>query len=327
MSAGWMDRIELAKLIIEQEAKVVSQVAQGIREDFATAVDMILALSGRTVTAGMGKAGIIAEKASATFASTGTPSIFLHPAEAVHGDLGRIARGDLLVTFSKSGETEEVLRLLGPVKAVEVPVVAITQSADSTLGRHADLVLELGPIKEAGSHGLAPTASTTAMLVLADALALVVMEGRNFGPEEFARYHPGGDLGRRLMKVNELMRRDDRNPSVRSGSSILEAITVMSRTPGRPGATSIVDAGGKLIGFFTDGDLRRLVETGRDSIRDVPIDEVMTPDPKSISPETFALEALAILHNHQVDQMPVVRGDGVLIGLLDVQDLLDLKIG
>jgi arabinose-5-phosphate isomerase len=327
MSVGLMDRIERAKLIIKQEAEVVARVALGLGDDFGTAVDMILGLSGRTVTAGMGKAGIIAEKASATFASTGTPSIFLHPAEAVHGDLGRVENGDILLTFSKSGETEEVLRLLGPVKAADVPVIAITQSAKSTLGRHSDLVLELGPIEEAGSHGLAPTASTTAMLVLADALALVVMEGRNFGPEEFARFHPGGDLGRRLMKVSELMRRDERNPLIRTGASLLDAITVMSRTPGRPGATSVVDADGKLLGFFTDGDLRRLVETGRDAIRDVPIDEVMTANPKSISPETLALEALAYLHNHRVDQMPVVDGQGLLIGLLDVQDLLDLKIG
>ena len=165
------------------------------------------------------------------------------------------------------------------------------------------------------------------MLALADALALVVMEGRQFGPDEFARFHPGGDLGRRLMKVEELMRSGDRNPSVTTGASLLDAITVMSRTVGRPGATSIIDHDGKLIGFFTDGDLRRLVETGRDAIRDLPIDEVMTAKPKSISPETFALEALAFLHNHRVDQMPVVDADNILVGLLDVQDLLDLKIG
>ena len=322
-----MDRIELAKLIIKQEADVVAQVADRLGAAFESVVDMMLDLPGRTVTAGMGKAGIIAEKASATFASTGTPSIFLHPAEAVHGDLGRVMRGDLLLTFSKSGETEEVLRLLGPVKAADVPIVAITQTADCTLGTHADHVLELGPIKEAGPSGLAPTASTTAMLALSDALALVVMEGRDFGPEEFARFHPGGDLGRRLMKVSELMRRDERNPSVRSGSSVLEAITVMSQTPGRPGATSVVDEHQNLVGFFTDGDLRRLVESGSDSIRDIPVDEVMTPNPKSISPEMFAIEALASLHNHRVDQMPVVDLNGKAVGILDVQDLLDLKIG
>jgi arabinose-5-phosphate isomerase len=328
MSMGLMEsRIELAQFIIRREADTICQVAERVGASFSEVVDLILGLKGRVVTAGMGKAGIIAEKASATFSSTGTSSIFLHPAEAVHGDLGRVSEGDLLVALSKSGETEEVLRLLGPVKAVRVPVVAITQSQDSTLGRHSDLVLELGPIEEVDSHKLAPTASTTAMLVLSDALALVVMKGRNFGPEEFARYHPGGDLGRRLMKVGELMRLGDSNPRVLIGSPLLEAISVMTRTGGRPGATSIVDEEGRLRGFFTDGDLRRLVEAGRENIRNIPIDEVMTAKPKSISPDTFALEALAFLHNHKVDQMPVVDGAGKVVGLLDVQDLLDLKIG
>ena len=320
-------RIELARKIVKQEAEVVASVADRIGESLDTVVGLMLNLPGRVVTTGMGKAGIIAEKASATFASTGTPSIFLHPAEAVHGDLGRVVQGDLLLAFSKSGETEEVLRLLGPVKAAEVTVVAITQSADSTLGQHSNQVLELGAIEEAGTHALAPTASTTAMLALADALALVVMEGRQFGPAEFARFHPGGDLGRRLMKVEELMRQGDRNPCVTKTASLLEAITVMGSTPGRPGATSVIDDTGKLVGFFTDGDLRRLVESGPDAIRDIPIEEVMTANPKSIAPGTLAVEAMAFLRNHRVDQIPVIDSAGNAIGLLDVQDLIDLKIG
>ncbi|CAN0504356.1 unnamed protein product, partial [Discosporangium mesarthrocarpum] len=206
--------------------------------------------------------GFIAQKISATLASTGTPSIFLHPAEAIHGDLGRVDDGDLVLAFSKSGETQEVITMLPHVKAHGVPIVAITQETASTLGKHSDLVLELGRIDEAGPHGLAPSASTTAMLALGDALALVVQEGRKFGPDDFARYHPGGDLGRRLMKVGELMRTGDRNPFVESGATVLQAIEVMTRTPGRPGATSVVDKHNKLIGFFTDGDLRRLIEDG-----------------------------------------------------------------
>jgi len=178
-----------------------------------------------------------------------------------------------------------------------------------------------------GPHGLAPSASTTAMLALGDALALVVQEGRRFGPEEFARFHPGGDLGRRLMRVGELMRRGDRNPLVRSGCTLLQAIETMTRTPGRPGATSVVDAGGGLVGFFTDGDLRRLIERGLQNPREVRIDDVMTRGPRSISTETFALEALALLRQFAVDQLPVVDDAGRLLGLLDVQDLLDLKIG
>ena len=320
-------RIERAREIVEREAAAVRQVADRIGPTFVRALDMILGLRGRVVTAGMGKAGFIAQKVSATLASTGTPSIFLHPAEAIHGDLGRVDKEDLLLAFSKSGETQELLVMLPHVKAAAVPVVGITQDGKSTLGRHCDLVLELGRIDEAGPHGLAPSASTTAMLALGDALALVVQEGRRFGPEEFARFHPGGDLGRRLMRVGELMRTGERNPQVRSGATVLQAIEVMTRTPGRPGATSIVDTEGRLLGFFTDGDLRRLIERGLQNPRESRIDDAMTKSPRSIGTETFALEALALLHQFHLDQLPVVDGDGRLIGLLDVQDLLNLKIG
>jgi arabinose-5-phosphate isomerase len=320
-------RIERAREIVEREAAAVRQVAGRIGPPFLRALDMILALKGRVVTTGMGKAGFIAQKVSATLASTGTPSIYLHPAEAIHGDLGRVDAGDLLLAFSKSGETQELLVLLPHVKAVGVPVVGVTQDPGCTLGRHCDLVLEIGRIDEAGPYGLAPSASTTAMLALGDALALVVQEGRSFGPDEFARFHPGGDLGRRLMRVGELMRAGDRNPQIRLGSTVLQAIEVMTRTPGRPGATSVVDGDGRLVGFFTDGDLRRLIERGLSNPRERRIDEVMTKNPRSIRPETFALEALAVLHQFTVDQLPVVDDGGRLIGLLDVQDLLNLKIG
>ena len=320
-------RIERARGIVECEAKAIHQVAERIGPTFLQALDRVLALRGRVVTAGMGKAGFIAQKVSATLASTGTPSIFLHPAEAIHGDLGRVDAGDLLLAFSKSGETQELLVMLPHVKNVGVPIVAITQDARSTLGRHADLVLELGRIDEAGPHGLAPSASTTAMLALGDALALMVQEGRRFGPEDFARFHPGGDLGRRLMKVRELMRTGDRSPVVRAGATVMQAIEVMTRTPGRPGATSVVDADGRLLGFFTDGDLRRLIEQGLADPRQRRIDDAMTRNPRAIDPDTFALEALALLHQRAIDQMPVVDGDGRLLGLLDVQDLLNLKIG
>jgi len=208
-----------------------------------------------------------------------------------------------------------------------VPIVGITQESKSTLGRHCDLVLELGKIDEVGPYGLAPSASTTAMLALGDALALVVQDGRKFGPDDFARFHPGGDLGRRLMKVGELMRTGDRNPTVRSGSTVLQAIEVMTRTPGRPGATSVVDGDGRLLGFFTDGDLRRLIERGLQNPRERSIDEAMTKNPRSIRTDTFALEALAMLHQMAIDQLPVVCDQGRLLGLLDVQDLLNLKIG
>ena len=328
-------RIERARAILALEAAAVSQVATRVDASFVRALDLILALRGRVVTSGMGKAGFIAQKISATMASTGTPSIYLHPAEAIHGDLGRVDPGDLLLAFSKSGETEELLVMLPHVKAVGVPVVAITQDPQSTLGAHADLVLPLGRIDEAGPWGLAPSASTAAMMALGDALALVVQEGRRFGPDEFARFHPGGDLGRRLMKVRELMRTGERNPRVAAGATVLEAVEVMTRTPGRPGATSVVAADGTLVGFFTDGDLRRLMERCLSKDRECSIDELMTSRiddamtkaPRTIDGEMFALEALALLHQRQIDQMPVVDGGSRLIGLLDVQDLLNLKIG
>lgn len=320
-------RIERAREIVHREAEAVRQVGERLGSEFLRALDLVLALKGRVVTTGMGKAGFIAQKISATLASTGTPSIFLHPAEAIHGDLGRVDAGDVLLAFSKSGETQELLVMLPHVKAVGVPVVGVTQDRNSTLGRHCDLVLELGKIDEVGPYGLAPSASTTAMLALGDALALVVQDGRKFGPDDFARFHPGGDLGRRLMKVAELMRTGERNPTVLSGSTVLQAIEVMTRTPGRPGATSIVDRSGKLLGFFTDGDLRRLIERGLPNPRERSIDEAMTKSPRSIRPETFALEALAMLHQMAIDQLPVVDDDGRLLGLLDVQDLLNLKIG
>ena len=320
-------RIERARQIVECEAVAVRQVADGLGEPFLRALDLVLGLRGRVVTTGMGKAGFIAQKVSATLASTGTPSIFLHPAEAIHGDLGRVDEGDLLLAFSKSGETEELLVMLPHVKSCGATLVAITQDQTSTLGRHSDLVLELGRIDEAGPHGLALSASTTAMLALGDALALVVQEGRDFGPEDFARFHPGGDLGRKLMKVAELMRTGDRNPTVQQGATLLAAIEVMTSTPGRPGATSVVDQDGALVGFFTDGDLRRRIEEGLSNPRELRIDEVMTPSPRSISADTFALEALALLHQHAIDQLPVVDDGGRLMGLLDVQDLLNLKIG
>ncbi len=319
-------RIERAKDIVRREADAVRMVADRLDDTFAAIVDRILGLPGRVVTAGMGKAGIIAQKISATLSSTGTPSIYLHPAEAIHGDLGRVVGGDLLLALSKSGETEEVLRLLGPVKAADCAVVAITQSRESTLGRHADQVLELGPIEEVGPHQLAPSASTTAMLALGDALALVVQDGRNFGPEEFARFHPGGDLGRRLMRVEELMRTGKRNPVVRAGCTVLDAIETMTQTLGRPGATSVVDENGTLVGFFTDGDLRRLLTSLTAPVDKMRIEDVMTHQPRTISPDTFASEAIAFLHQHKIDQLPVVDDRGCIAGMLDVQDLLDLKI-
>ncbi len=318
--------IQAGLRILEQEIKALEGLRPRIGVGFAQAVDLILETSGTVILTGMGKAGLIARKVSATLASTGTPSIFLHPAEAVHGDLGRVVQGDLVLAFSKSGETEELLRFLPVVKASGVPILAMTESKASTLGQLADLVLEMGPIDEAGEHGLAPSASTVAMLALGDALALVVQESRNFGPEEFARFHPAGSLGRRLLRVGEIMRKDERNPLVSLGAKLREVLFVMTKTPGRPGAALVVDHEQRLVGIFTDGDLRRCLEKGVEGLLDRRIDEVMTVSPRKISVDRLAAEAFNQLKENQVDQLPVVDESGKAVGILDVQDLLELKI-
>ncbi len=312
--------------ILEQEINALEGLRPRIGVGFAQAVELVLETKGTVVLTGMGKAGLIAGKVSATLASTGTPSIFLHPAEAVHGDLGRVGQGDLVLAFSKSGETEELLRFLPVVKASGVSILAITETKDSTLGQLADLVLEMGPINEAGEHGLAPSASTVAMLALGDALALVVQQGRNFGPEEFARFHPAGSLGRRLLRVEEIMRKGDRNPLISLGASLRETLFVMTKTPGRPGAALVVDEEQRLVGIFTDGDLRRCLEKGIEGLLDRSIDEVMTRSPRKISKDRLAAEAFNQLKENRVDQLPVVDGAGKAVGILDVQDLLELKI-
>lgn len=318
-------RIESARRILDHEAQALASVRDRIDATFCEVVDLILGLSGRVVVTGMGKAGLIAQKVSATLASTGTPSIYLHPADAVHGDLGRIMSGDVLMAFSKSGETEEILRLVPCTRAFDVSVVAITESRTSTLGSLCDHVLELGPIDEAGPHGLAPSASTLAMLALGDALALVVQEGRDFGPEEFARFHPGGSLGRRLMRVEEVMRTGEHLPLARVGMAIRETLVAMTETAGRPGAAIIVDDEGCLVGYFTDGDLRRHLEQGTENLLELPIEAAMTKTPTTLGPDRLASEALALLRRLAVDNMPIVDDAGRAVGLLDLQDLLALK--
>lgn len=317
--------IASARRILDCEARALADVRERIGVDFGRVVQVVLQLRGRVVVTGMGKAGLIARKVSATLASTGTPSIFLHPAEAVHGDLGRIVANDVLLAFSKSGETEELLRLVPCTRAFDVGVVAVTESRDSTLGRLADHVIELGPIDEAGPHGLAPSASTLAMLAVGDALALVVQEGRSFGPEEFARFHPGGALGRSLMRVDEVMRTGEHIPVSRGGMTVRQTLVAMTETPGRPGCAIIVDDEGRLLGYFTDGDLRRYLEQGSENFLDLSIEAAMTTAPTTLGPDRLAHEALATLRRLAVDNMPIVDDEGRVVGLLDLQDLLALK--
>jgi arabinose-5-phosphate isomerase len=312
--------------VLRLETEALHALSGRIGPSFGLACEQILGCRGRVVVSGMGKAGIIGQKISATLASTGTPSLFLHPGEALHGDLGRLRPEDVLLALSKSGATREIVQLLPSVKAIGARVIAICGSADSPLGKHADLALELGEVPEACPLGLAPTVSTTLMLALGDALSMAVLEGRDFTREEFARYHPAGSLGKSLMKVREMMRTGEQLPLVPAGSTVSEALTVMTRTPGRPGAALITKANGDLAGIFTDGDLRRLAESGSLPLSDS-IDQHMAADPRHVNDAQLVGEVLRLFKDTHVDQMPVVAAGGrKVVGLVDVQDLLEVRI-
>jgi arabinose-5-phosphate isomerase len=311
------------RMVLATEARAIGGLRLGA--SFATAVEWILACKGQVVLTGIGKPGFVAQKISATLASTGTHSIYLHPAEGAHGDLGRVSRRDLFVALSNSGETEEILRLLPAVKRIGARVVALTKDRGNPLARAADLVVDIGDIEEACPMGLAPTASTAALLAVGDALAMTVLENRPFGREEYALYHPGGRLGRHLMKVHELMRDGVGNPLVRADAPLKQAVAVMTRTPGRPGAATVVDARGKLLGVFTDGDLRRLVEREQVDFA-VPVSRVMTRNPRTVRPEERLVDAARVMREAQIDQVPVVDRAGRAVGILDVQDLLAARI-
>ena len=313
--------------VLRLEAEALQALGRHLGDRFQRSCEMILQCQGRVVVTGMGKAGLIGQKISATLASTGTPSLSLHPAEALHGDLGRLRREDLLLALSKSGKTRELLHLLPAVKSIGVPVVAITESAESPLGRHADLVMEMGPLSEACPLGLAPTVTTTVMLALGDALAMAVLEGREFSREEFAAYHPAGDLGRSLIQVGEIMRSGEQVPRLPLGASMREALRVMTDTPGRPGAAVVVEPNGALAGIFTDGDLRRLVQDGNSFSLDDPIDRHMVAQPRVVRSDQLVGDALSLVKDIHVDQVPVVGPDGrQLVGLVDVQDLLEVRL-
>jgi arabinose-5-phosphate isomerase len=319
------ESLESAQRVLRAEVAAIEALGRRLNGEFPRAVEMVLSCRGRVVVTGMGKPGFIAQKISATFASTGTPSLYLHPAEALHGDLGRLVPGDLVLALSNSGETDELIRLLPSLKKMGVPIVAMTGDAQSQLARAADLVLDIGPVPEACPLGLAPTASTVALLALGDALAMSVLDRRAFSPEKFAELHPGGSLGRQLLRVREVMRTGSANPVVREDASLREAAAVMTTTPGRPGAASVIDAQGRLVGIFTDGDLRRLVQHGEADF-DRPVSTVMGKSPRTISPDDLATTAAEMLREGQIDQLPVVSADGRPVGLLDVQDLLAARL-
>lgn len=317
-----MDEFEEARRIFALERAAIEQVEAHLGEAFVQAVNAVLECRGRVVITGMGKPGFIAQKISATLASTGTPSLWLHPAEAVHGDLGRLTADDVVIALSNSGETEEITRLLPILRKIGVRLIAVTGGPDSTLGQFADIVIEMGEIEEACPMGLAPSASTLAMLSLGDALALVVLQKRDFGPADYALFHPGGSLGRQFVKVDEIMRTGERHPIVRVGASVKEALAAITKAKGRAGAVCVVDEAGKLAGIFTDGDLRRTVQ--RDiQLLDAEIEQVMTKGPKvRVRAGGLAIDAVKLYLERKLDQIPVVDDEGFPVGIIDVEDLV-----
>jgi arabinose-5-phosphate isomerase len=319
-------RLSRAAEVIRLEARTIAGLEGRLGEGFLRAVDMVLACEGLVVVAGVGKAGLVGQKISATLASTGTPSLYLHPTEALHGDLGRIRARDLLFAVSNSGESSETNALIAPARKLGSKILAMTGATDSTLGRLSDCVLDIGPVEEACPMKLAPTASTSAMLALGDALAMVVLQERSFGREDYALFHPAGILGRKLMRVAEVMRKGEQLPIAKSGSSLREVVLVMNRTPGRPGAALVVDASGRLAGIFTHGDLARLLEDGGALDMRAPVDEFMGKNPKTISEDRLVEEAQRLLAAHRIDQIPVIDAERRPVGLLDVQDLLDVRL-
>lgn len=310
-------------MVLTTEAQAIGGL--NLEASFAQAVEAILSCKGDVVVTGLGKPGFVAQKLSATFASTGTPSIYVHPAEAAHGDLGRVSSDDLFLALSNSGETEEILRLLPAIRRIGARIVAVTSDRVNPLARGADLVIPIGDIGEACPMGLAPTASTAALLAIGDALAMTVLKNRTFDRDEYALYHPGGKLGRGLMRVREVMRQREANPIVRDDTLLSKTVAVMTVTPGRPGAASVVDSKGILVGIFTDGDLRRLIDRGHTDFT-VPVSRVMARSPRTVRPDALVADAARVLRSARVDQVPVVDEQGKPIGLLDIQDLLAAKV-
>lgn len=318
---------QFALQVLQTEAAAVSAVGSGIDDAFERAVRLILDCPGAVLTCGIGKAGIIARKLSASFSSTGTPSHFLNPAEGVHGDVGSIRSGDLVVVLSDSGETEEILRMLSILKKLSHPVISISAGRNNSLARFADVSLSYGKVREACPLGLAPSASTTAMLALGDALFLSVMKLRKFTSDDFAIYHPAGQLGRKLIKVSEAMtfKVGENLPVASDQLSVGDVLRQVSKIKRRSGAVILVNAREQVSGIFSDGDLRRLITEDVAALRKA-VADVMTRNPKRVRGDSLASEAMAVMKQFRIDELPVVDVDDRPIGLIDVQDLVVLKM-
>jgi arabinose-5-phosphate isomerase len=310
--------------VFEIEGQALAAVGARIGEDFARACALVMAGHGRVVATGMGKSGHIARKIAATLASTGTPAFFVHPGEAGHGDLGMITDADVVLAISYSGESDEILMLLPALRRQGNTVIAMTGRPQSSLAREADVHLDVSVPAEACPLHLAPTSSTTATLALGDALAVALLEARGFTADDFARSHPAGSLGRRLLlHIDDVMHGGDALPSVHAGASVAEALVEMSRK--RLGMTAVVDDAGMLLGIFTDGDLRRALDQGLD-VRQAPIAGVMTRNPRTVRAGRMATEAAHLMEQHRINGLIVVDADGRAVGALNIHDLLRARV-
>jgi arabinose-5-phosphate isomerase len=306
--------------VLQIEARAVQTLIDRLDERFTQAVDLLYNCKGKVVVSGMGKSGLIGQKVAATLASTGTPSFFLHPAEGVHGDLGMLARRDTLIAISNSGETKEILQLLPYIERMGIPTVALTGKTGSTLAKHSDVVLDISVSEEACPMGLAPTASTTATLAMGDALAVALLQKRGFKSEDFAQFHPGGTLGRRLLiKVRDLMHVDEEVPQVQEQATASLAISEMSAK--KLGMTTVIDRTGALVGVITDGDLRRFVQQGGDVIKATAV-TLASRTPRTIGPDELAARAVEVMERYSITTLVVTEGERRIVGVIHLHDLL-----
>lgn len=316
------EKLRSGRDIVRQEATALHDVAQRLDAEFCAAVDLIVECEGRVVVTGMGKAGLIGQKIAATLSSTGTRSHFLHPAEGVHGDLGCLHSTDVLLALSNSGETEEICTILPTVARLNVPIIALTSTERNRLAAQSDVTIQMGRLPEACPWGLAPSTSTTAMLAVGDALALVVSRIKGFTPEQFAVFHPAGSLGKKLKSVTEAMRPRDLIRVAPVGLTVREVFTTFSSGRRRSGAVLLVDDAGALAGLFTDSDLARLLEQRRDDALDQPIGDVMTRNPLTVPPTATFADVVELLSDRKVSELPVVDDDGSPVGLIDITDVI-----
>lgn len=316
--------LETARRVLKIEAQAIQEVLSRLDSAFDHAVDLLFACKGRVVLTGMGKSGIIARKISSTLSSTGTPSFFLHPGEALHGDLGMLARGDVILAVTYGGETREIIALLDALKRLEIPLVTLTGNAKSTIGAASEIVLDVGVSEEACSLNLAPTASTTVAMAVGDALAISLLERRDFRHDDFAALHPAGSLGKKLLPAERVMHSGAALPRVSPETPMPDVFHEMSAK--KLGMTTVVDANGRLAGILTDGDLRRLMEKHRGATLEMTAGQCMTRNPQTIGPQVLASEALNLMEKRKITSVVVVDEKNAVLGVVHLHDLWTLEL-